>query len=150
MDKEVTSIKSSLVFTAVSSAFQLNNLKIMLRSLRSFGGEISQIPVIIFSSENSWLNEISEEFTSVELFNMEKDDFKFYFQLKVKAAAQSEKLYKEEAASLIWLSPNCLIIKPPRHFILDNQFHAAFRPVHIKNIGLSPSLPVDGFWNDIQ
>ncbi|KQC12274.1 MAG: hypothetical protein APR63_11465 [Desulfuromonas sp. SDB] len=121
----------------------------MLRSLRSFGGEISKIPVIIFVPENSLPDEIYENFTPVKVFKIEPANFKFFFQLKVKAAAQSEKLCGKDSGSLIWLSSNCLILKPPLDFILDNQFHAAFRPVHIKNIGLSSSQPVDGFWNEI-
>lgn len=69
----------------------------------------------------------------------------YYFANKVTACAQAEEMATPNVRSLVWIDPECLIIKPPLLFDLGQQFG----PVHIKNVGLSPEEPVDGFWQKI-
>jgi hypothetical protein len=51
--------------------------------------------------------------------------------------------------SLVWLDPNCLVIQPPALFNLNPAYQAAFRPVHIRNVGSLAAEPLDGFWDTI-
>jgi hypothetical protein len=51
--------------------------------------------------------------------------------------------------SLIWLSPDCLIIKSPLLFDLAPAWDAAVRPVHVRNVGLLATEPLDGFWRKV-
>jgi len=54
-----------------------------------------------------------------------------------------------EVRSLIYLSPEVLVIKPPLLFDLAPCFDAAVRPVHIKNVGLGADKPLDDFWKKV-
>lgn len=51
--------------------------------------------------------------------------------------------------ALVWLSPECLVTQPPLLFDLAGEHDAAVRPVHIKNVGLRVTDPVDGFWRRV-
>ena len=51
--------------------------------------------------------------------------------------------------SLVWLTPECLIIQPPDLFALPTDLSTAVRPVHIQNVGLIASDPVDEFWKKV-
>ncbi|MFC2031288.1 hypothetical protein ACFLWA_11235 [Chloroflexota bacterium] len=51
--------------------------------------------------------------------------------------------------TLIWLSPDCLIVQPPLLFDLTPSFDAAVRPVHIQNVGLEATATLDAFWKGI-
>jgi hypothetical protein len=55
----------------------------------------------------------------------------------------------ENVQTLIWIDPGCLVIKPPLLFALGQSFDTAVRPVHIRNVGLTHSEPLDGFWKKI-
>jgi hypothetical protein len=68
--------------------------------------------------------------------------------------------------TLAWMAPDCLVIQPPLLFHLARQispdgtafdatafhaaaFDAAVRPVHIRNVGLPATGPLDSFWQGI-
>jgi len=74
---------------------------------------------------------------------------RYWFAGKVCACARAEELAVPRVQSLIWLSPDCLIIKPPLLFDLGPSFDAAVRPVHIRNVGLGVTEPLDDFWKKI-
>lgn len=69
----------------------------------------------------------------------------YWFAGKVYACARAEELANSGVRSLVWLSPDCLIIKPPLLFDLAPTFNVAVRPVHIRNIGLGATEPLDDF-----
>ena len=73
----------------------------------------------------------------------------YYFAGKVCASAQAEELATPGVRSLIWIDPACLIVRPPLLFDLGQSFDAAVRPVHIRNVGLPPGEPLNGFWKKI-
>ena len=73
----------------------------------------------------------------------------YLFAKKVYACARAEELAGAEVRSLVWLSPDSLIVQPPRLFNLSLSWDAAVRPVHIQNIGLLEAQPVDDFWKKI-
>jgi hypothetical protein len=73
----------------------------------------------------------------------------YYFADKVYACAQAEELVDGRIQSLIWIDPACLIIRPPLLFHLDRSADAAVRPVHIRNVGLATTEPLDGFWEKV-
>jgi hypothetical protein len=73
----------------------------------------------------------------------------YIFADKVYACAQAEEMATPGVQSLVWIDPSCLIINPPQLFDLGRSFDAAVRPVHIRNVGLAPTQPLDGFWTKI-
>jgi len=69
---------------------------------------------------------------------------------KVFACALAEEMAALEGVqTLIWLNPDCLIFNPPELFILGDQYDAAFRPVHIRNVGSLANEPLDGYWQGV-
>ncbi|MCP4247109.1 MAG: hypothetical protein GY778_08670, partial [bacterium] len=68
---------------------------------------------------------------------------------KVCACAQAEALASPETQSLVWLSPECLVVRPPVLFGLGAALDAAVRPVHIRNVGLLATEPPDAFWRGV-
>ena len=138
-----------LVFaTWVRSAWQRECIRVLVESIRTYGGPLS--------SSEGWVFEIDPENvpcgdlagTGVEIIPIEvPDDLNtFYYGDKVYAAAQAEELADSEYSSLLFIAAENLIIQPPDLFYLSDSVDAAVRPVHIKNVGLSVADPVDLFW----
>ena len=50
---------------------------------------------------------------------------------------------------MVWLSPSCLIVRPPALFDLAPPLEAAFRTVHHRNIGPPAEEPLDDFWEGV-
>ncbi len=73
----------------------------------------------------------------------------YLFAEKVCACAQAEVLASSDVRSVIWVNPECLVIKPPLLLELSPAYDVAFRPVHLKNIGLLTNGPMDEFWAKI-
>jgi hypothetical protein len=65
------------------------------------------------------------------------------------ACAHAEKQAPAGVQSLIWLDLDCLVIQPPVLYNLGDEYDAALRPVHLRNVGLSPAEPLNGFWQGI-
>jgi hypothetical protein len=68
---------------------------------------------------------------------------------KVRACAHGEQMAGPGIRSLVWVNPECLILRPPVLFQLRVELGAAFRPVHIRNIGSPAREPLDDFWQEI-
>jgi hypothetical protein len=49
----------------------------------------------------------------------------------------------------VWIDPGCLVVNPPVLYELGADFDAAFRPVHIQNVGLRVDEPLNAFWGGI-
>ena len=125
--------------------------RLLIDSLRSFGGQFSDCPVWVFSpSPENIASELSA-LTKLELISLEIDD-KYqghYFVEKVFAGARAEQLASTDVRSLVWLSLDCFIVQPPTLLELSPPSAAAFRPVHIRNVGSLSSQPLDDFWRVI-
>jgi len=126
---------------------------LLIESLRAFGGRLSSYPVWVFlrdpaSASCTRLGIEDEDVHSIPL--VIEDEFRHYFFAdKVHACAQAEEMAAQEGVrSLVWLSPNSLIVNPPVLFDLAPSFDAALRPVHIKNVGLLAGEPLDDFWKE--
>jgi len=50
---------------------------------------------------------------------------------------------------MVWLGPGCLVFRPPELFVLGSGCDAAFRPVHIANVGSLRSAPLDDYWTHV-
>ena len=68
---------------------------------------------------------------------------------KVFACARAEALLAGSTDALAWINPDCLVVQPPLLFDLGGEADAAFRPVHIRNVGLPAGDPPDLFWEGI-
>jgi hypothetical protein len=145
----------SLCFiTLVRSIEAGQRLRILIKSLHAFGGRFAQFPFWIFWCSNYDPTELMTEFSGKDGVNWvplagEESLPDYYFAHKVLACAQAEEMAAAKARSLVWLDPNCLVIKPPVLFDLTPSDDAAFRPVHIRNVGSLADEPLDEFWGTI-
>ena len=119
------------------------SVRLLIESIRSFGGGLSKSPIWLFQDvASSDLADIEHE-TDVDVLPMTvRESIKDHeLSEKVWACAEVERLSASNVRSLVWLSPDTLIVNPPVLYELGDMYDAALRPVHIKNVGLTTSEP---------
>lgn len=144
-------IDQTIFLTLVQTPSQRAYARVLIDSIRTFGGELRHCPVWLFEADPQNVPDPYWESENVQIFPLDVPEAvgQYYFANKVFACAQAEQMAESGVRSLIWIDPECLIIKPPLLFDLGKSFDAAVRPVHIKNVGLLPTEPLDGFWQKI-
>ncbi|MBN1873757.1 MAG: hypothetical protein JXA33_05970 [Anaerolineae bacterium] len=144
-------------FMLVSSVEQQAGAQMLLDSLRAFGGPLCASPVWIFEANPGGVACEHLKAPGVHIFPLTVPETlgNYWFARKVWACLQAEVQAEGKARSLVWLAPDCLIVKPPVLFDLSLQMEGtpaadvAMRPVHIKNIGCPVAAPPDGFWRRV-
>jgi len=140
-----------LFLTLVRAPGEWPRARLLIDSLRAFGGDLGQSPVWVFDA-------IPYDATGEGLANVNVQVLPlrtpetvqgYLFADKVYACARAEELASAQVQSLIWIDPACLIVRPPQLYDLGGEFDAAVRPVHIRNVGLPPEEPLDAFWKKI-
>ncbi|MBE0687155.1 MAG: hypothetical protein IH585_14285 [Anaerolineaceae bacterium] len=137
--------------TLISSQVEAQQVKLLIESLRRFGGRLGAYSVWIFCTDVKFSEGFSESDT-LKIFHLKMDVPLSNFPLaeKVFACALAEEMAALEGVhTLIWLNPDCLIFNPPELFILGDQYDAAFRPVHIRNVGSLANESIDGYWQRV-
>jgi hypothetical protein len=144
-------IDQTVFVTLVSTIKQRSCARLLIDSIRSFGGTLRHCPIWLFEADPQRAPCNSLQDMGVRVLPLTVPDAvnRYWFADKVYACARAEELAIPGVQSLIWLSPDCLIIKPPLLFNLTSSFDAAVRPVHIKNVGLFATEPVDDFWKKV-
>lgn len=127
------------------------NTRLMVNSLRSFGGAYSQCPVWIFVPDARLLADLEFSWSNIEIKFLDTPESirKYNYGHKVYACAKAEEKASQDVSSLVWVSPEILFINPPVSFDLVEYYRAAFRPVHIQNVGLRVGDPLDLFWKGV-
>jgi hypothetical protein len=146
-----TIMDQTMFLTLVRTTSERSCARILIDSIRSFGGVLSHCPIWLFEANPQRAPCDSLGGMDVQVFSLSVPDpvRHYYFADKVYACAQAEEMVTPRVQSLIWIDPVCLIIRPPLLFDLGQSFDAAVRPVHIRNVGLAPTEPLDGFWKKI-
>ena len=140
-----------LYVTFVTSVEEARQVNLLIESLRKFGGRLGDYPVWIFFTDMKFSEGFSD-LGEIKLLHLEMDTIFREYPLadKVIACAQAEEMAALAGVeTLVWLNPDCLIFNPPELFVLDDHYDAAFRPVHIRNVGSLASEPLDGYWQSI-
>ncbi len=123
---------------------------LVIESLRAFGGSLRHAPVWLFSPDPDHLSPAWAALTGIHPFRLADAHRRpYWFTEKVAACAQAERMAKGKIQSLVWLNLDSLIVNPPLLFDLGEAYQAAFRPVHIQNIGSKSAEPLDDFWQAI-
>jgi hypothetical protein len=135
----------------VSTVGQRSSARLLIDSIRSFGGPLRHCPIWVFEADPQGAPGSDLAATGVQAFPLTVPDTvrHYWFAGKVFACARAEKLAAPTVRSLIWISCDCLIIQPPLLFDLTQAFDAAVRPVHHRNVGLPAADPVDDFWKRV-
>lgn len=146
-----TNPEGTIFLTWVYSSRQLRNVRLLIDSLRSFGGALGDRPIWVFETNPQEAPCQSLESLGAQVLPLDvPGEVRHYdYADKVYACARAEELAPPAVQSLVWLTPECLIVKPPLLFDLAGSFDAAVRPVHIQNVGLLAEEPLDGFWKKV-
>lgn len=145
-------LAGSIVFvTLVRSTEERARVRLLIDSIRAFGGEQSHSPVWLFEADHDQTpcGNLGGDGVQVLPLSVPDSISHYLFSDKVTASAQAEAMAEGQVRSLVWIDPTCLIVNPPVLFDLGSAFDAAVRPVHIKNVGLGVTDPVDGYWANI-
>lgn len=139
-----------LFFTKVSAPEEKAGARLLLDSLRAFGGAWSDCPFWVFAAapEKAACEELAVAGAQVMPLAV-PPALRYPFASLVSACARAEELAPAGTPALVWLDPNSLIVRPPALFDPGDSFDAALRPVHIRNVGLPPSAPLDAFWSSV-
>jgi hypothetical protein len=141
-------ISHAVFLTLVRSVREKACARVLIDSIRSFGGALSPCKIWLFEAKPHTVPCNDLEGKDVDVFPLTiPDTVRHYaFADKVYACAWAEEQASGSVQSLIWIDPACLIIQPPVLFALNQSVDAAVRPVHIRNVGLTTTEPVNDFW----
>lgn len=143
----------SITFTTLAvPPFWEKQTILLVKSLRVFGGDLSDCPVVVLTLQGRPLPEESEEklrALGVELaeFEMDEEARKFPLAVVPYGAAAAEKEVK--TGIMAWMLPDSVILNPPYDFELAAGKKLGCRPVHHQNVGSTFSEPPDDFWSQI-
>lgn len=152
MAKTGTNNHSLRFFTGIADPAQIHPVRLLIASLRAFGGEISQAHFWVFATKGVQEScvELTGEGIEVQPLDIPESIRGYLFDEKVTACARAEELCGAGVSSLVWIDPQCLILQPPLLFDLGSDYDAAVRPVHIRNVGSSAGEPPDSYWQAIH
>ncbi len=127
--------------------------RIMVESLRTFGGRFRDAPVWVYVSkellaaESESLARFADLGAEVRTGEAPQSAIWFYLARKVFAAAQAESSAKGRAAVLARLDPDTIFIREPEEFILPEGKDLGYRPVFHRNICPLYHEPTDAYWS---
>lgn len=142
-----------IVFTSfVELKEELVPLKVMVESLRTFGGKYKDAPAWIYTTDEFLASE-SEALAKLASLNVEfrssqapPDATWFFLARKVFAAAQAETDAEGKAAILARLDTDTIFIQEPDEYLLPNGINLGYRPVFHRNINPLYNEPLDAYW----
>jgi hypothetical protein len=144
------------VMTLVETTQEAQGARLLIKSLRLFGGPLRHAPVWMFFQPELPIGDLLDIFADVEgiqfiPLNLDRaaPGSNYPFGSKVHACAQAEASAGASFRTLVWFNPGCLIVNPPSLFNLAPSFDAAFRPVHHQNIGSPAHNPPDDYWQAV-
>ncbi len=125
--------------------------RLLIESIRSFGGEMSGCPFWVFdlAPQVTPFQDFDSAAARIIPLDVPKDLLSYHFGDKVYACAHAEELAPADVHSLVWIDPSCLVVNPPLLYGLAGEVDAAVRPVHIRNVGLQETEPLDAYWRKI-
>lgn len=144
-------IESALFITLVRSEKDQQQVKLLIESIRGFGGLLGLSPICCFESKPLLNTQARLKDLHVQVLPLilPESVHHYLFADKVYACAQVEAMIAPKVQSLIWIDPAYFVIKPPVLYDLGYNADAALRPVHIQNVGLLKDDPLNGYWGKI-
>jgi len=138
-------------FTCAGSPGQAACARLLLDSIRAFGGGLRDCAfwVLDGNPEGAPCGALADIGATVVPMSVPASIAGYAFARKVCACARAEDLAAGPVETLIWLIPECLILKPPELLELPTSVDVAVRPVHIRNVGLPAGEAPDAFWRGV-
>lgn len=143
---------ASVVFlTEIHTLEHKRFIRILLASLRTFGGALAGSPFWVFEADpdNAPCEDLAGEAVRIIPLDTPPVLRAVDFGDKVYACACAEDLAPAGTETLAWIDPACLVVQPPRLYDLGGAVDAALRPVHIRNVGLRAADPLDDYWQRV-
>jgi len=154
--------RGTIFFTCVSEHGQVKRARLLLESLRAFGGNLSdsEFWVLEADPELASCESLAEFGAEVVPFQVAAEVDDYLFASKVSACAFAEARanrddrgtsggHRRPVSCLCWLIPECLVLRPPSFLRLSAECDVAVRPVHIRNVGLPANDEPDAFWRGV-
>ena len=141
----------SVFITTVNNQHELVKTRLLVQSLKAFGGVLRDCPVWIFVQDGATVTTHELEGLGAEFYPLTVPETikHYWFARKVCTCAQAENMAIPAIKSIMWLSYDCLVLQPPVLLQLNSLYDAAFRPVHGSNIGLPVGRSLNDFWKTI-
>ncbi|MBD3367188.1 MAG: hypothetical protein GF405_03300 [Candidatus Eisenbacteria bacterium] len=143
----------------VNDSDEADSAALLIRSLRDFGGRLSGSDVCVLHPPGTKPRSMSDSLGSLEAsgpgnllaveLEADAEVVRYPFGRKTAACAQVESIARGRYRSLVWMAPQCLVVNEPDLLTLDGEVAAAFRAVHIRNIGSPAEAPPDAFWKSV-
>jgi hypothetical protein len=146
----------TVFLTLVRHPQQRRGARMLIDSIRTFGGAMCDCPIWLFEADpqRAPCQDLARDNVQVIPLVVPESVKHNWFGSKVTACAQAEAMVGSAVRSLVWFSPDCLVIQPPLLFdLVDTNgtppADIAVRPVHIRNVGLPVDAPLDAFWRRV-
>lgn len=143
--------QSILFVTTIASADERGRVQMMTDSIRTFGGPFRESEMWIFdiSPQRDLCGRMRAD--RVEAFPLElpASIASYPFAGKVTACARAEEMISAAELTMVWISNDCLILNPPDEQVLHPPCQAAFRPVHIQNVGSAWDELLNEYWRTV-
>jgi len=141
----------TVFFTAVTAPHQIRGARLLIQSLRAFGGPLAGSPFWVFEANPTEAPSAQLAGDGIEILPLEpKGALRgYWYGSKVTACAAAEARAEGSYSSCVWLATDCLIVQPPDLFTLGPDIDVALRPVHHRNVGLSADVPLDAYWSRV-
>lgn len=144
---------SQLTFAfLIASAEQAKQGVLLARSIRAFGGEFANAPIVTAVPADRPLTAATSD--ALDALQVKQHVFvapeairQFPLATKVLAAAAIEAV--AETAVLAWMDTDSLVINPPRPLLLPAGSQLGYRPVDHTLIGSRWAQPIGPFWQKI-
>ena len=139
----------TLVFlTVVTSPQEEHYASILIDSIRDFSGQYRNCEIYVAQSGRERLACEALKARGARIVALEMNDRLRGYPLadKVYACAQLERMIGSESQVLVWMNPECLVLRPPVELALRPSEAIAVRPVHIKNVGSPTTEPANDYW----
>jgi len=141
----------TVFFTTVTAPHQIPRARLLIQSLRAFGGPLAGNPFWIFESDPTGASCAGLAGDGIEILALAPTGAlrSYWYGSKVTACAQAEARSEGSFDSCVWMATDYLIVQPPRLLTLDGEIDVAVRPVHHRNIGLKADTPLDAYWSRV-
>jgi hypothetical protein len=145
--------RTKIIFaTFAEQQSDLQRVRIMIESLRTFAGRFTDAPVWVYltadllNSKAGPLEKIDSLGAELRLGQVPEEATWFYFSGKVFAAARAEEEAAEKTDILAWMDVDTIFLQEPGEFLLPRGKHLGYRPVMHRNISPLYQEPLDDFW----
>jgi len=141
---------SCVFLTYIKDKEDLACVKILIKSLRDFGGTYSKEALYVFMQKRlDAFNELVLDNVFVIPIELDEPLHSYPFAYKVFAVSALQDFITPLPTTIIWLDPSAIILRQPSLFDLKDRRQLALRPVHVKNVGICRDDAIDTYWSHI-